>query len=226
MLTNRKFVIFDMDGILFDTELLMIRCYETVAAEYSMPDVASVCRKCIGVNAIKTQEIFYEHYGDSFPLSEIRNKVVALFRHTTETEGVPIKPYAEELLKYLKASGYALALASSTATEIVIRELKQSGFYDYFDQIIGGDMVTNSKPAPDIFLVACEKLGSIPGNTYVIEDSQNGIRAAYAAGAMPMAVPDLFALPKEIQALCTGVFSDLSAVLTFFESLSSTNPSK
>lgn len=210
-------MIFDMDGVIFDTEALMIRCYESVAKEYHLPRVTEVCRKCIGVNEIRTQEIFYEHYGDEVPLLEIRQKVLALFRHTTNTQGVPVKPFADDLLKFLKNDGYSLALASSTITETVMHELKQSGFYDYFDSIIGGDMVSNSKPNPDIFLVACEKLGCAPSEAYVIEDSINGIRAAHAAGTLPLAVPDLIVLPDEIKPLCAYIFSDLSEVLAFFK---------
>ena len=217
---HAKYVIFDMDGILFDTELLMIRCYEEVAEEYGLPGVRNVCRKCIGVNAARTQDIFKEHYGEQFPLLEIREKVVSRFRNTVETSGVPIKPYAEQLLRYLKASQYTLALASSTAVETVTRELKQAGFYGYFDQVIGGDMVSRSKPAPDIFLAACAGLGCSPEEAYVIEDSVNGLLAAYAAGTMPLAVPDLIALPDDIRPLCTGVFADLSEVLRFFEKMS------
>lgn len=216
---NLKYIIFDMDGVLFDTELLMIQCYEKIAEEYNLPNVRNVCCKCIGVNAIRTQEIFKEHYGDQYPLDEIREKVVTLFRNTVAINGVPVKPYAEDLLCFLKKSNCYLALASSTALDTVIRELKQAGFYDYFDQVIGGDMVKESKPAPDIFLVACEKLGCDPKDTYVIEDSVNGLRAAYAAGTKPLAVPDLIELPSDVHSLCANVFQNLFEALQFFKSL-------
>ena len=101
----------------------------------------------------------------------------------------------------------------------MIRELKQAGFYGYFDQVIGGDMVKKSKPAPDIFLVACEKLGCDPKDTYVIEDSLNGLRAAHSAGTKPLAVPDLIELPGDVHSLCTNVFQNLFEALQFFKSL-------
>ena len=110
-------------------------------------------------------------------------------------------------------------MASSTITETAKRELQQVGFYNYFNQIVGGDMVSRSKPSPDIFLAACEGLGCTPGDTYVIEDSVNGIRAAYAAGTMPLAVPDLISLPEDVRSMCVGAFSNLLEILEFCKSL-------
>ena len=213
---NSRYIIFDMDGVLFDTELLMIQCYEKITEEYHIPNVRSVCCECIGVNADRTQEIFMAHYGKLYPLDEIRNRVVALFKTTIDKHGVPMKPYVTELLQYLRGSGYSIAIASSTVTDTVFREVKQAGIDCYFDVIVGGDMVKRSKPAPDIFISACEKLGSLPNETYVIEDSINGLLAAHTAGTKPIAVPDLIVLPDEVRSLCVSVCRDLREVMYFF----------
>ena len=108
-----------------------------------------------------------------------------------------------------------MALASSTRTELVRRELKDAGFIKYFSVIIGGDMVSHSKPHPEIFLKAAEVLGAAPGDCYVIEDSFNGIRAAAAAGMHPLMVPDMIQPTEEILALTEMVFPSLNEVTAY-----------
>lgn len=209
-------VIFDMDGTLFDTERLMLNCWKEITASYNMPDIEAVYPSCIGTNDAMTMEIFHRYYGDHYPLTEIRSRVIQLFHDKIERVGPPLKKHAYELLSYLKTSGYKMALASSTETAQVIRELQLAGIHSFFDVVIGGDAVSNGKPAPDIFLQACEQLGSIPAQTYVIEDSENGIRAAYAAGAFPIMVPDMIAPDEEVKQMCGRVFPDLFSVHSFF----------
>ncbi|MBC5722426.1 Phosphorylated carbohydrates phosphatase TM_1254 [uncultured Clostridium sp.] len=218
-MTQNKYVIFDMDGVLFDTEALTIRIWEQIAEEYSIPHVTEVCHLCVGINAVETERIFEEHYGDRLPIHDIRKEVAHRFRHILQTEGPPPKPYADQILPFLKGKGYLLAVASSTVSHIVHQNLTTVGFIQYFDQIIDGDMVQRSKPYPDIFLKACEALRCTPADAYVIEDSFHGIRAAHAAGTTPLMVPDLFQPNEEIRKLCHAVFSDLGEVQTFFKNM-------
>ena len=113
-----------------------------------------------------------------------------------------MKPGVMELLSYLKEKGKKIALASSTRRETVINQLRWAGIIDYFDVIICGDMVARSKPAPDIFLKACQELGVSPENTYAIEDSYNGIRAAHAGQLRPIMVPDLLEANERDGRIC------------------------
>ena len=211
-----NYVIFDMDGTLFDTELLMIQCWERAAAKYGIEGVVAVCHECIGTNARETEEIFLRHYGAQFPICAIRDEVVEDFRNTLETVGPPVKPFVRETLHYLKDAGYHLAVASGTVTELVVKELTKVGHLTCFDCVVGGDMAAHGKPAPDIFLAACEQLGCAPKDAVVVEDSFFGIQAAHAAGSAALMVPDLIPPTEEIRALCRGVFADLSGVLDYF----------
>ena len=214
---RQKVVVFDMDGVIIDSERLIIRCWEQVAPTYGMENVRDMCARCIGINRRETNRMFQEHYGSHLDIEKIRGEMEALFRKECEEHGVPPKPYARELLDYLKGHGYQLGLASSTDQRIIRQELGQIGLLDYFTVVVGGDMVQRGKPQPDIFLQACQQLGAVPEETYVVEDSMNGIRAAYAAGTIPLMVPDLLTPPEEIRAMCHRIFGDLSEVKAFFE---------
>ena len=127
------------------------------------------------------------------------------------------KPGVEELLKYLKMRGFKIGLASSTREVLVRSEISDGGLLGYFDQIVGGDMVERSKPEPDIFLEACRRLGARPEKCYVIEDSHNGIRAAYAAGMHPIMVPDLMEVTEEMKSLAEEILGSLCAVQEFLQ---------
>ena len=211
-----KVVIFDMDGVIFDTEHLAIQLWTRAGRELNIPDLETVFPACIGTTAVRTREILREHYGDGFPQEEFDRCVRRLYYDHYEREGLPVKSGARELLAALNGSGTPLALASSTRTETVRRELRDAGLLDFFDVVIGGDQVTRSKPHPEIFLRAAAELGTAPEECCVIEDSFNGIRAAAAAGMHPLMVPDMLQPDEEILALAERVFPSLHEVRDFF----------
>ena len=130
-----------------------------------------------------------------------------------------MKPGVNELLEFLSENGIKTALASSTKTETVKNQLRDAGILKYFTVVVGGDMVSHSKPNPEIFLQAADKLGVDPAKTYIIEDSFNGIKAAYAAGAKPLMVPDMIEPDEEIEKLCHKIFVNLHEVRAFFASI-------
>ena len=128
-----------------------------------------------------------------------------------------LKKGVEELLQYLKKEGFFVAIASSTRHTLVEQQIIDAGLRPYFDRIIGGDMVTKSKPNPEIFQKALEGLETTPGETIVIEDSFNGIRAAFNAGMIPVMVPDMIAPDDEIREKAEVILNNLLEVKEYLE---------
>lgn len=212
-----KAVIFDMDGVLFDTERLCMDSWCVLAKEQGIPDMEIVFPKCIGRNAADTEVIVSEYYGEGFDYESFRKQASDWFWQYIKDNGLPIKTGVREILTYLKQAGYAVGLASSTRYSSVVNHLEEAGIMDYFSVIVTGDMVKHSKPQPDIYLLACEKLGVEPKEAYAVEDSYNGIRAAHAAGMKPVMVPDLLEPDEEMKSLSFLICKDLLEVLAYLK---------
>lgn len=205
-------IIFDMDGVLFDTERISNECWKEVGMAMGLGDLEEGVKGCVGLNRNDAQILMSSLYGADFPFDEFRTTVHALMKQRLLEEGVPVKEGVVEILDYLTENGYIVGMASSTSRKSVMGHLEQTGLTHYFRAIVTGDMVEHSKPMPDIYLKACEELGVSPVNAIAIEDSPNGIRAAYRAGMKPIMVPDLIEPTPEIEALLYGKFYSLSDV--------------
>ena len=210
-------VVFDMDGVIFDSERCVVECWKEIADKYNIPDIEDACRECMGINATLTTKKMHERYGEDFPYAAYKKEMSDLFHSRYGGGRLPIKPGVVELLSFLKENGIKVALASSTRKEVVHRELADAGIIKYFDEIVCGDMVEKSKPEPDIFLKACELLSVEPENAYGIEDSHNGVRAAAAAGLHTIMVLDLMPETEEMRQLTKKVFTSLHEVKAYFE---------
>lgn len=212
-------VVFDMDGVIFDTERLVIEFWKEVAKKHNIPNIEHTCIQCLGTNRVRTREIFLGNYGADFPFDPYRAEVTELFN--THYKGVPLptKPGVRELLSYLQEQDIKVGLASSTAQHLVRDEIGTAGLLPYFQTLVCGDMVEHSKPAPDIFLKACEILNADPTKSIAIEDSFNGIRSAHCAGMTPIMVPDQVQPTDEIRALAFHVMPSLLDVLNWLKTL-------
>lgn len=202
-------VVFDMDGIIFDSEKLVIACWKEVAKKYGVPDIEAACQECLGVNATNTRQKFLNRYGQDFPYDTYKQEMSQLFHSRYDGGRLPMKTGVVELLTYLKEQGKKIGLASSTRKAVVEQDLKDARILSYFDVVIGGDMVTKSKPEPEIFLRACQELGVEPGEAFAIEDSYNGIRAAAAGKLRALMVPDLMPPTQEMQELAEQILDTL-----------------
>lgn len=218
MSKNYDAVVFDMDGVIFDSERAFRECWVSFAQKYNITNIDKVYLKCTGVTLPKVKEILESEYGEDFPYDAYMNDSYALFHEKYDGGRLPVKPGVSELLSFLRESGKKIALASSTATEMVINELRDAGLLHFFDKVIGGDMVRKSKPEPDIFLCACEQLGAVPENTYAVEDSFNGIRSAFSGGLMPIMVPDLNEPDGEMKEKAVAILPSLIEVKEFLKS--------
>lgn len=210
-----KAVVFDMDGVIFDSERAVMQCWKKVASRHNIPDIEKAILACTGTTMVRTREIMLNLYGADFPYDEYAMESSAIFHSRYDGGRLPMKPGVKELLTFLKEHNKKIALASSTRQQVVTDELRDAGIIEYFDRIICGDMVSRSKPAPDIFLKACEELNVSPSDSYAIEDSYNGIRAAHAGGLHPIMVPDLLPADEEMQSLAEIVLPNLTSVMEY-----------
>ena len=187
----KKQIIFDMDGVLFDTENLVFSCWKFAAGKFMLTGIEDVFYQVIGVSSEGTKKVFSKTYGDKLDYAQFREETHRMFDEKIEKNGVPLKTGARELLQFLKINGWRVGLASSTRVQRVEEMLKATNLYDFFEVIVGGDMIEKSKPEPDIYLNVCEKMKINPKDTYAIEDSHNGVRSAAAAGLRVLHVPDM-----------------------------------
>ena len=213
---NYEAVLFDMDGVIFDSEVKVVECWKVIAEKYGIEGIEAQCHACLGTTREMSRTIMLEHYGSDFPYDAYKKEMSELF-HTRYGGGrLPKKKGAVELLRFLQLHNKKVALASSTRREVVEQELRDGGLLQYFDAVICGDMVQRSKPEPDIFLKACEVLDVAPECAVGVEDSYNGIRALAAAGVSAIMVPDLKAPTDEMRSLATAILPDLFAVMQYF----------
>ena len=204
-----KAVIFDMDGVIFDSEQCVIDCWKEVAERHDITGIEAVCLECIGTNDALTEKIVRSHYGEDFPYDTYRKEMSALYHERYDHGKLPKKPGVRELLETLQENGLPCAVASSTREAVVTAQLKDAGLYPFFRTVIGGDMVEHSKPHPEIFLKAAEALKTAPWECLVIEDSLMGIRAASAGGMIPVMVPDLVRPDQETERMVFAVKDSL-----------------
>ncbi|MDD6645127.1 MAG: HAD family phosphatase [Oscillospiraceae bacterium] len=204
-----KGVIFDMDGVLLNSEVLYQRFWLEALHYYGYPakkEHILALRSLTGKNAELKLKSFF---GDSLDYERVKNKRIVLMDEYVRKNGVEIKKGADEILPYLKEKGIKIALATSSPYERAQEHLGMAGLFKYFDQCVCGGMVKNSKPQPDIYILASEKLGLKPCECIAVEDSPNGVKSAVNAGCKTVMIPDLTPctedLKKDLFALCTDL---------------------
>lgn len=184
-------VIFDMDGLMTNTERLFIQLWCEVMVERGYPEHRDVVTHCIGLNHGATREYVRQTLGDDFDYPGIIREVAKRSEVFCETQGVPVMPGLYELLDYLDKAGIPYAVATSTVQENAVRRLGSIGVLDRLRGLVTGDMVTVGKPGPEIFEKAAALLALPTDQCMVLEDSPHGILAAHRAGCLPVMIPDL-----------------------------------
>ncbi|MBR2821756.1 MAG: HAD family phosphatase [Clostridiales bacterium] len=201
--------IFDMDGLILDSERTVLKCWEVIGEKYGFPDIVTYGISVIGKNKRATVEEFERVYG------EPGDRYEAELRQIYNGMEVPLKPHTIELLSAMKNAGMKIAIASSSTREEVISQLTKLGAFKFFDAAVCGDQVTKSKPDPEIFLLACDALGVKPEESIGLEDSFNGVRACKASGLYTIMVPDIIQPDDEMKGLADIILPSLKDVQDF-----------
>ncbi len=204
-------VVFDMDGLLFDTEVLYQEAIHLAAAEGGHEVAIDVFNRTVGLPWAQSRALLLSHFGKAFPVDEFQETWVRHFWVIAETR-LELKPGALQLLDTLDQFRLPRAIATSSSRRTVERHLTAHNLMQRFDVIVGHGDYECGKPAPDPFLKAAERLGVEPHLCLALEDSHNGVRSASSAGMMTIMVPDLLEPTAEIRGLCAFVVPDLHAV--------------
>ena len=192
-----KAVIFDMDGLLVDTEKLLQRFWVEAARFYGYPMEKEHVLQIRSLSGKLASPLLKRLVCEDFDYAKVRLKRLELMNAYIAEHGIGKKKGIDELLDYLDTTGLKKAVCTATDDKRTKLYLESIGIYHRFDKHISGNMIENGKPAPDIYLYACEQLGLAPNECIALEDSPNGITSAYDAGCMPIMVPDL-SLPDEV----------------------------
>lgn len=210
---NYQAAIFDMDGLLLDTERVCQQAFRDACQSLSLPILEDVYLKIIGCNAQGIKEIICAGYGPDLNYLQLRSEWMNRYHPIVESQAIPVKKGVVKLLQWLKENNIPIAVATSTHKELAVTKLKLAGLFDYFDLICTGCEVTNGKPSPDIFLLAATRLNIAPELCLAFEDSSNGVRAAKSAKMQVYQVPDLVSPCEEIIALGHYICDSLEEVL-------------
>ena len=215
MMSKIKAVVFDMDGLLMDSEWMGVEAIHVCAAPqgYTIPE--ELCKKCIGINTKASGAMLREHF-PGLDTERLFNDF-AVYMHEKAVKGeIPVKKGVWELVRYLKEHRIPTAVASSSRMETIQLYLDSVGLTPYFDVLLSGSGMP-SKPAPDVFLLAAEKLSVQPEDCLVLEDSYNGVKAGRAAGMTVGMVPDVLPYVDEVAPYVDHVLPDLTKVLELME---------
>ena len=212
-------VIFDMDGLLLDTEPLAARAWDDAALALGVEFDGTLALAMIGRNFPDCAAMIRMHYGTHYPVDALLARWHATYDGIVDREGLVVKPGVHELLDWLASHAIPRAVATSTRCQRARDKLARSALLPRFQQLVGGDEISRGKPAPDIYIEAARRLGVSVGDCLVLEDSEPGIRGALAARMIPIMVPDLQPPSAEMVALDFVVLKSLHEVLQHLREL-------
>lgn len=209
---GKKAVIFDMDGVIFDTEKVYLDIWIEVFEKYGYKMTKELYVNVMGTGRKNVIKTFLENFGDDLPIEKMYEEKDNQLFYRIENQGIPLKEGVKELFSMLKEKNYKIALATSAKRERVEKQIKDKWLKESFDAIVCGDDVEKGKPSPDIFLKAAKKIDVEPENCFVVEDSPAGIKAAFSGGMKGIHVEDLKAADEDILKYCEKNFKNLQEI--------------
>ena len=210
-------VVFDMDGLMFDSERIVQLSWHRAGDRIGYSRVGDNIYNTLGMNAARRKVYFQEVYGPDFPFDTFQAYSREAFQTEVAQNGLPMKPGLIELLNFLKESHIPAAVATSSSQEYALGNLNRAGIFSYFSGFIAGNMVSHGKPHPEIYLKACEQLHVSPEHALALEDAPNGIRSAHAAGLHPIIIPDLIKDFSSIESLLEASLPVLHDVIPYIQ---------
>lgn len=210
--TAVKGVLFDMDGVILDTEKLYTRFWKEAAQSLGYPMTHEMALGMRSLSREVGERQLKAYLGEDVDYQQVRNKRIEMMGAFIEENGVELKPGIHELLAFLKKNGIKTSIATSSPLDRTKEYLSQVGLVEAFDELVSGHMVEHGKPAPDIYIYAASKLGLKPEECLVLEDSPTGILAAYRAGCIPVMIPDQDQPDEETRSRTYAVVENLIAV--------------
>lgn len=212
-------VIFDMDGLLIDSEFVTYQAYKDICSSYNRPFDLVYYSTFLGRNAAYIESSLAIYLGDPELAKSIMKEVHLQVERLYKTEGIPVKRGAVELIDFLKTQKIKIGLATSSHRQKATYILKMAGILEAFNAMTCGDEVALSKPDPEIFIKTGIALDSVPGKTLVLEDSESGIIGAHQAGMICIHVPDLKDASRDIKKKALHVAQDLLEVKSIIEKM-------
>ena len=204
----KKGAIFDMDGLLTDTERWYAASWKETAKAFGQEWVPDFDKFVAGTSGEGMRTVIHTHFPAVDAQKFMEYCVQQAYR--LGEENLREMPGATEIVRFFRERGVKLALASSSPGDVIQRYLRKLGLEPFFDAIVNGFEVAHGKPAPDIFLLAAERSGCAPEDCYVFEDGVNGCLAGIAAGCATVMIPDLFEPTEELRKGCAGIFESLT----------------
>jgi HAD superfamily hydrolase (TIGR01509 family) len=211
-LKNIKAVIFDMDGLLLDSERVSLSTFVESCRECGFEPDIKIYYKCIGTNGDGTREVLTKGYGPNFPYDTIATLWHAKFYEETLSRPIPLKTGVINFLEYLETAGIRKAVVTSTRRENAVKMLSNANLIGFFEFVLGGDQIKKGKPDPEIYLTGCSQLGEQPADCLALEDSDNGVLAAFSAGMTVIQVPDIIGPGEKVKVLGHRIVNSLSEV--------------
>ena len=198
---RRKLFVFDLDGTMFDTEIISYQCWRDVSARYGFTMGRDVFDLMLGRDNLRVRSTCEKAFGPTYPYDRVCKEKIELQLEYYRTHDIPVKPGLFPILQYAKEQGILCAVASSSPRKLIEYLLKKTAIDSFFTVVQSGEEAAHGKPEPDIFLMACDKAGIAPEEALVLEDSESGILAAHAAGIPSVWIPDLVTIPEAVQRL-------------------------
>ena len=210
-------ILFDMDGLVLDSEILYTRFWREAAHSLGYPMTVEQSLGMRSLGKDRGQPYLESLFGPGIDYTTLRNKRIELMDAYVEIHGIPPKPGISELLDYMEEHGIAAAITSSSPMDAIQKHLAAVNLLHRFRKLCSGHDIPNTKPAPDIYLLGAKELGLDPAECLALEDSPTGILSAYRAGCLPVMIPDLDQPGEDTQKLLYAKADSLADVITLLK---------